>query len=198
MSGVGRTRLACDRCHSQKLRCPKQPGSLLCTRCLKAGAACVYSPAGGGYRAFGLEPDAGLGHPPSASGLHDPSPEATTILDWSSAMPYSGPQIDAALLTGYAPAEVRDGAPRAQSVRPEAAMAQSSSADASSGGISCILAADDTDKAQAVQSTCTRLLAALLVEMDTLWSQLPPQSALHFPAMMPSSYTRPISVRNTP
>ncbi|KAI1465363.1 uncharacterized protein F4812DRAFT_119136 [Daldinia caldariorum] len=39
-------RSSCDRCHSQKLKCPKQPGIATCTRCLKAGAACVFSPAG--------------------------------------------------------------------------------------------------------------------------------------------------------
>lgn len=46
MPGLTRTRLACDRCHSQKLRCPKQPGSSICTRCLKANTQCTYSPPG--------------------------------------------------------------------------------------------------------------------------------------------------------
>lgn len=46
MPGLARTRLACDRCHSQKLRCPKQPGSVICTRCLKANTPCTYSPPG--------------------------------------------------------------------------------------------------------------------------------------------------------
>ncbi|KAG0647640.1 Isoflavipucine cluster transcription factor [Hyphodiscus hymeniophilus] len=39
-----RLRAACDRCHSQKLRCPKRPGSEVCDRCSKSGALCVYSP----------------------------------------------------------------------------------------------------------------------------------------------------------
>ncbi|KAJ0165753.1 Transcription factor ACEII [Colletotrichum tanaceti] len=39
-------RQSCDRCHAHKLRCPKQSGSVVCTRCSKAGAACVYSPVG--------------------------------------------------------------------------------------------------------------------------------------------------------
>ncbi|KAI5918680.1 hypothetical protein F4810DRAFT_563435 [Camillea tinctor] len=38
-------RSSCDRCHAQKLRCPKQSGSATCTRCLKAGATCVFSQA---------------------------------------------------------------------------------------------------------------------------------------------------------
>ncbi|KAI0895641.1 hypothetical protein F4806DRAFT_64051 [Annulohypoxylon nitens] len=39
-------RSSCDRCHSQKLKCPKEPGVATCTRCLKAGTSCIFSPAG--------------------------------------------------------------------------------------------------------------------------------------------------------
>ncbi|KAI1760784.1 hypothetical protein GGR53DRAFT_61821 [Hypoxylon sp. FL1150] len=39
-------RSSCDRCHSQKLKCPKLPGQPTCARCLKAGITCVFSPAG--------------------------------------------------------------------------------------------------------------------------------------------------------
>ena len=39
-----RRRSACDRCHSQKLRCPRRPGVDVCDRCAKARATCVYSP----------------------------------------------------------------------------------------------------------------------------------------------------------
>ncbi|KAH6609037.1 transcription factor aceii [Trichoderma cornu-damae] len=37
-------RQACDRCHDKKLRCPRPPGSLCCSRCAKANVACVFSP----------------------------------------------------------------------------------------------------------------------------------------------------------
>ncbi|KAH8655929.1 hypothetical protein BGZ61DRAFT_434685 [Ilyonectria robusta] len=37
-------RQACDRCHDKKLRCPKQPGSLICSRCAKATVPCIFSP----------------------------------------------------------------------------------------------------------------------------------------------------------
>lgn len=42
-----RRRLACDRCHSFKLKCPRPTANSngICARCLKAGAACVYSPS---------------------------------------------------------------------------------------------------------------------------------------------------------
>lgn len=46
MSTSSRYRSACDRCHSQKLRCPKQAGSAICSRCQKAGARCAFSPPG--------------------------------------------------------------------------------------------------------------------------------------------------------
>jgi hypothetical protein len=39
-----RLRTACDRCHSQKLRCPKPAGAEVCDRCRKAGRPCVFSP----------------------------------------------------------------------------------------------------------------------------------------------------------
>ena len=39
------SRLACDRCHGQKLRCPRttRDNNDSCSRCLKAGVSCVYS-----------------------------------------------------------------------------------------------------------------------------------------------------------
>ncbi|KAI8945446.1 hypothetical protein F4801DRAFT_126801 [Xylaria longipes] len=43
-------RSSCDRCHAQKLKCPKEPGSASCSRCLKAGSHCVFSPAGPAWR----------------------------------------------------------------------------------------------------------------------------------------------------
>ena len=39
-----RLRSACDRCHSQKLRCPKRPAAEVCDRCIKSGAPCIFSP----------------------------------------------------------------------------------------------------------------------------------------------------------
>ncbi|CZR61341.1 uncharacterized protein PAC_11237 [Phialocephala subalpina] len=39
-----RRRAACDRCHSQKIRCPRQPGQAVCSRCVKAGTQCIFSP----------------------------------------------------------------------------------------------------------------------------------------------------------
>lgn len=43
-------RSSCDRCHAQKLKCPKEPGTATCLRCRKAGSSCVFSPAGPAWR----------------------------------------------------------------------------------------------------------------------------------------------------
>src|SRR5258708_2149542 len=39
-----RLRAACDRCHSQKLKCPRTAGIQKCNRCNKARTSCVFSP----------------------------------------------------------------------------------------------------------------------------------------------------------
>lgn len=43
--GAQRNRLSCDRCHAQKLRCPRQnpKDDESCSRCLLQGVQCVYS-----------------------------------------------------------------------------------------------------------------------------------------------------------
>ncbi len=39
-----RLRAACDRCHAQKVRCPRKQGEKTCDRCVKSGCVCVFSP----------------------------------------------------------------------------------------------------------------------------------------------------------
>ncbi|KAM3073605.1 hypothetical protein ACMFMG_004510 [Clarireedia jacksonii] len=43
-NAIVRRRAACDRCHSQKLRCHRQPSTDICERCAKAHTECLYSP----------------------------------------------------------------------------------------------------------------------------------------------------------
>ncbi|KAI0399858.1 hypothetical protein F4802DRAFT_532235 [Xylaria palmicola] len=59
-------RSSCDRCHAQKLKCPKEPGIAACSRCLKAGSDCVFSPAGPAWR----RPTANSSHQCNAFLLH--------------------------------------------------------------------------------------------------------------------------------
>jgi hypothetical protein len=44
MTDEVRKRAACDRCHAQKVRCPKRPDQEFCDRCIKAQSDCVFSP----------------------------------------------------------------------------------------------------------------------------------------------------------
>ncbi|KAI0160431.1 hypothetical protein GGR57DRAFT_455388 [Xylariaceae sp. FL1272] len=50
-------RSSCDRCHSRKLKCPKETGSPICLRCIKADAICVFSPAGPAWRRAPASPN---------------------------------------------------------------------------------------------------------------------------------------------
>lgn len=43
-------RSACDRCHSQKLRCLRERGEETCNRCHKNGERCVFSVSMRGFR----------------------------------------------------------------------------------------------------------------------------------------------------
>lgn len=45
LSDQPRKRAACDRCHSQKLRCLKRQDGSGCARCFKARTACIFSPS---------------------------------------------------------------------------------------------------------------------------------------------------------
>ncbi|KAI1265015.1 hypothetical protein F5Y18DRAFT_389149 [Xylariaceae sp. FL1019] len=49
-------RSSCDRCHSQKLKCPKETWSPNCLRCVKADVNCVFSPAGPARRRAPVSP----------------------------------------------------------------------------------------------------------------------------------------------
>ncbi|KAE8387927.1 hypothetical protein BDV23DRAFT_185928 [Aspergillus alliaceus] len=48
------SRQACDRCHDLKLRCHRAPNGGDCSRCVKAGATCVFSPSNRGRRPTSL------------------------------------------------------------------------------------------------------------------------------------------------
>jgi Fungal Zn(2)-Cys(6) binuclear cluster domain len=41
-----KTRRACDRCHTQKLRCKRIEGKNYCVRCTRAELTCIFSPPG--------------------------------------------------------------------------------------------------------------------------------------------------------
>jgi hypothetical protein len=43
-NAAAKNRSACDRCHSQKLRCIRKTGQVTCERCLKLKTICRFSP----------------------------------------------------------------------------------------------------------------------------------------------------------
>lgn len=44
MSSMSEVRQACDRCHTKKLKCTRQPNSISCMRCSRVNADCHFSP----------------------------------------------------------------------------------------------------------------------------------------------------------
>ncbi|KAK8073123.1 hypothetical protein PG996_006471 [Apiospora saccharicola] len=72
-------RTSCDRCHAQKLKCQKQYGTSVCSRCMKASVTCNFSTPGRGIvrqTSAAATPAADLVHvqqsdPPAAVALQD-------------------------------------------------------------------------------------------------------------------------------
>lgn len=168
MSGPIRTRLACDRCHSQKLRCPKQPGSALCTRCLKAGASCVYSPPGtivslGNGNSVGMTGSAMM----MMGRLSRDSTPSAEAFDWGA---YDAMDFNT-LLPQPSPEEPRpcqDGSTNLATV--QNGIKNPASSDAPPD--------DEQDNSR---PACTKRLTDLLLNTDKLWARLPLKSTLHMP-----------------
>lgn len=150
MPGPNRTRLACDRCHSQKLRCPKQPGSAICTRCLKASKQCTYSPPG-------TISTCGSGNFAAVADLMaiDESLQDNNFFNWASqeCMDFN----DLLPLEGH---PSNDGT----------ASNEQSLSDQSNSPID-----EPIDPSQ----LCASRLAKLLLDMGSLWAKMPVKSALH-------------------
>lgn len=162
MPATVRMRLACDRCHSQKLKCPKQPGSNICSRCLKAGASCTYSPPGAVSVAQNeqsnviVEMEVG-GYDPALGGT-----AAGASFDWL--LPSTTSDLDAYLTTSAPAVPRQDPGYVAEQAGPETQPQLHPLTEAASDKLAC-----------------TELLTGLMLEMDRLWASLPHQSALHRP-----------------
>lgn len=151
MPGLTRTRLACDRCHSQKLRCPKQPGSSICTRCLKANTQCTYSPPG-------TISTCSVGSTANVADLMamDDSMQDNGFFSWAS----TGDMDFNAFLTQEADAPEDGGT-------------------GPNGHSFPALSSPPTDEPADLGLLCTSRLAALLVDMGRLWERMPVKSTLH-------------------
>ncbi|KAJ4397404.1 hypothetical protein N0V93_001631 [Gnomoniopsis smithogilvyi] len=169
MSSQPRYRSACDRCHSQKLRCPKQTGSPICARCSKARAKCVYSPPGTALVGNNdnrllvdvapsdivMENDGGLAAFANA--------EAS---DWPPTLPYD---FD---FTSYLPAQAEDPA------HPSTGNAPVNIANVTAHPVT-ISQHSQFDKSSDARSACTKELTSLLLESDQIRAQMPLHAGLH-------------------
>ncbi|KAL1879188.1 hypothetical protein Daus18300_001767 [Diaporthe australafricana] len=166
MPGLTRTRLACDRCHSQKLRCPKQPGSALCTRCLKAGTQCVYSPTGTISTCSHVNGN-GNGSTVVRANLMmmDENMEDNGFFDWTTPV-----EID--FNTLLPPASMSD---LQASHEEEPLDSGTTSNDQSTPDLSNSPPGDPIDP----ESICLSRLTELLLDMGTLWANLPVKTTLH-------------------
>ncbi|KAL8393258.1 hypothetical protein RB595_003153 [Gaeumannomyces hyphopodioides] len=187
MPGPVRTRQACDRCHSQKLRCPKQQGSARCTRCAKMKASCVFSAIGSSSSAGTVAAAAS----PSPSPPSSLSPSVAAYPGAAIALPpqpwadpagfsgggyYVGDPAGLFSLPGMAPVPdwlALDAALASSSESPPVAAAAGDSSATSSFG---------DRAAEAAPTACGRTLAELQVELDATLGTLPPPPFLHLPA----------------
>lgn len=166
MSGPIRTRLACDRCHSQKLRCPKQPGSARCSRCLKAGSSCVYSPPGTNVSLFNGNSTEMKGSIITIDGMSMDSGSYAEAFEWAA---YDVMDFNT-LVPEPPPEEHR---PYQEGPTSPASMLNGSASSASTDG--------PPKKPEETRPVCTKRLADLLLDTDKLWARLLISSTLHIP-----------------
>ncbi|KAF3764752.1 hypothetical protein M406DRAFT_107147 [Cryphonectria parasitica EP155] len=164
-----KTRAACDRCHSQKLRCPKQAGSIVCARCLKAGTPCTYSPPGTSVllpRAatgiISLEEDAMC-----EAGEGQVSSPFAGAFDWGS----TAANFDFNnFFSAVTPPSVAQQDPAL--VQPSTASRPPTTHLGSTKDVSF-------DEPASTRSTCLRKLTGLLAEAESLSARLPFRPSLH-------------------
>ncbi|KAL1902012.1 hypothetical protein Sste5346_001718 [Sporothrix stenoceras] len=209
MVGPIKTRLACDRCHGQKLRCPKQSGSRVCTRCERAGVACIFSPIGKTSGAFqngssnGMSPiDTGF----PAAELFGGTSDGVNLNndDWS--RPYAsgnagsngsngtpGLNFDELIQMASidAPIFTSDTANLFAGMSPEMTSGMTPETTAPTAVNSANLASStatpkDTTNT-ATSTTLTHRLAKLVVDTDLLYEALPNESTMHVPLEAGSS-----------
>ncbi|KAB5578294.1 hypothetical protein GE09DRAFT_1052357 [Coniochaeta sp. 2T2.1] len=184
MAGPIRTRQSCDRCHGQKLKCPKKPGSAICARCEKAGSACVFSPAGG-------NPVQRQEHAYTAGPIHDelrgglPSTEACNGLeagmsgmDWS----FLNSGLDG---LDHLPIDMTDCIPPGDIASAGIVVTKEPGVAASPLTPPTEETATTTTKKSAApddpKSVCVTQLSKVMLDLDSIWTAIFPRSRLHIP-----------------
>lgn len=181
MPGPIRTRQSCDRCHGQKLKCPKRSGSAVCARCEKAGSACVFSPPGGTRPEQTYDVLSGRD---GCLGASFPSAEDCNDLDGGmSGMDWSFLQSGIGGL-GHVPMDTAGSlpAPRAGAepgATRESGIGPSLLTPGQTGSTNSTtekLATPDAPK-----SACVKQLSGVMLDLDAIWGSLFPRSLLHMP-----------------
>lgn len=149
------------RCHSQKLRCPKEQGVATCTRCLKAGARCVFSPAGSAARRVA---------PAVTTPVYDDAFSFQTPVDDSLGIQFDWQPLDfGSTLTP--PLEAAAGAGTQDAVQLEPAVEKQ--------GVS------SSSPLENRRSSCVRQLTALAADLDEVFREMPTASLFHMPRGSP-------------
>ncbi|OJJ66281.1 hypothetical protein ASPBRDRAFT_138529 [Aspergillus brasiliensis CBS 101740] len=115
LTTTSKIRRACDRCHTQKLRCIRSEHESVCVRCARAGLVCVFSPPTRHRRSPSEAKRLGCSqalnsavHPTRSGALWSPDSSTLLELDPSATPLPSG-------LTGPKPAGILDPLPTATS-----------------------------------------------------------------------------------
>ena len=170
-----RNRQSCDRCHTQKLKCPKQEGSATCTRCMRAGAVCVFSPPGGGSASASRKD----GYPPLPSDPGNMSSSAgidgsdlPAAFDWSFLQPNFG-LPDASTFANLGG--------NAGQAGPSYAAAAGPGSDPACRPEDAAKTSNHKPPPPNSKSQCVQQLTSVMLDLDAIWVSMPPKSDLHFP-----------------
>lgn len=177
MSLQNRTRSACDRCHTQKLRCPKQAGSTTCARCLKAGARCVYSPPGTNFTPVDDINVACGDMIMNGNGLG--VEQTSSFADGLGWAPHEGIDFNSFMPHGAAGFNV-DGQGHGQT-HGYATNSSSTLRDYSDPILAETSSSGNEWEHGDPSSVCVQKLTSLLKDADRVWSTLAARTALHMP-----------------
>lgn len=169
-----RNRQSCDRCHTQKLKCPKQAGSPICTRCMKAGAVCAFSPPGGGSSSRkASEPIFPPDHGGMSSSAGVEGGDLPAYFDWSFLQPNFAPSEAASAFQNL-------GGPFGHGGQGYAGVAVPGQDSSGQPGAEAKASEPDQPPPNP-KSQCIHHLTSILVDLDAVWVSMPPKTSLHFP-----------------
>lgn len=166
-----RNRSACDRCHFQKLRCLKQQGSLVCTRCAKAGARCVYSPPGTDSTTYCVASEAAADTATTTgTAAFDWMLGAPDSFDFNTFLSPTSPGMNFSRVAGQLGHDDNN------------TFAQPSPSPCdNNNNSSTTTTGSSSSSSSSPRNASLQTLGKILLDADDLWTRLPLQTALHVP-----------------